>query len=332
MGLAEPRQDPRLRDVLLLALGAAGTALCITLMYQGMRAVMAIGGACADGGPYVPVQPCPDGVAVSMVFSSFGLFLFGGIATWYGARVGGIWVAAPLLAWSGLFLSLGWNFIDLGIVNPPGGDGVVWGWAIPGVMFIVMGAVPLLFGASVLGSLRSPGPPSRRGEQPIVRTFPLGPDAGAVPVSRAPARAAGETASSTGTTARDEELEAIARDMGQAVAGAMAATPADPGRETARTTSTRARRPCSIVSSGSRISGTAASWARPNTRPPRRPSCASCRRGHEDRTRCGERRRRVGHRARHRCRQCPVRGARRGAERGDVPCPIDGPVTPRTDP
>jgi hypothetical protein len=232
MGLAERRQDPRLWDVLLLALGAAGTAACIALMYLGMRAVMDIGGACADGGPYVPVQPCPDGVAISIVFSSFGLFLFGGIATWYGVKVGGIWTAAPLLAWSGLFLALGWNFIDYGIVNPPDGEDVVWGWLIPGVLFIAMGAAPLVLGATVLGTLGTPrarsGPGGTGPGGPTVGdTFPLGPAPGA-PAAPTVISAPDRTTSATGSGSRDDELRAIARDIELAVSGAMAQMPADP--------------------------------------------------------------------------------------------------------
>jgi hypothetical protein len=36
-----------------------------------------------------------------------------------------------------LFLALGWNFIEFGL-DPPGGEGTVWGWLIPGVLFWVM--------------------------------------------------------------------------------------------------------------------------------------------------------------------------------------------------
>lgn len=200
---------PLLRDVLLLAFGAAGTALSITLMFLGMRAVMDIGGACADGGPYVPVQSCPDGVALVMVLASFGLFAFGGIATWYGMRVGGIWTAAPLFAWAGLFLSLGWNFIDYGIVDPPADEGVIWGWAIPGVMFIAMGAAPLVFAAPVLGSIRRPTPESPRGGPPVVRTVPLGP-------APADPRPGGAHAFDEGTQALLDRIERLAdlRDRG----------------------------------------------------------------------------------------------------------------------
>jgi hypothetical protein len=218
MSLAEPRQDPRLRDVLLLALGAAGTALCITLMYQGMRAVMDIGGACADGGPFVPVQPCPDGVAISIVFSSFGLFLFGGIATWYGVKVGGVWTAAPLLAWSGLFLALGWNFIDYGIVNPPNGEDVIWGWLIPGVLFIIMGVVPLVLGATVLGTVRASPGGRGRGSPPVILTYPIGPGPGSPPASSVATDVGHQpgTGFEEGTQALLDRLERLAdlRDRG----------------------------------------------------------------------------------------------------------------------
>ena len=47
------------RPAAYLVVGVAGLALCLTLVFLGMRAVMDIGGACADGGPYVSRQSCP---------------------------------------------------------------------------------------------------------------------------------------------------------------------------------------------------------------------------------------------------------------------------------
>ena len=229
MGFGEPRQDPRLRDVLLLALGAAGTALCITLMYLGMRGVMDVGGACADGGPYVSAQPCPDGVAVAMVLASFGLFLFGGIATWYGSRVGGIWTAAPLLAWSGLFLALGWNFIDYGIVNAARRGGRDLGLADPGRAVHRHGrraAAARRDGAGI-------GP--RRARRSRAR-WTAG--RGDVPAGSGARRRPGSHGGRQRTrrdrrrarppSARHEELQAIAQDIENAVADAMAQTPMDP--------------------------------------------------------------------------------------------------------
>ncbi len=136
-------EGPSGRAVVLLAVASAGLAGCITLVFLAMRAVMDIGGACADGGPFVPVQPCPDGVPLLLVLGVFGLFGFGALGFLAGARIGGGWVAVPLLAWPGLFLSLAWNFLEYGFW-PPSGGGWEWGWLIPGVLFVVMGGVPLL--------------------------------------------------------------------------------------------------------------------------------------------------------------------------------------------
>lgn len=123
-----------------------------------MRAVMNVGGACADGGPYVSAQPCPEGVALLMVVGIFGLFGFGALGFWAGAVVGGAWVGLPLLAWPGLFLSLGWNFLEFGISPPASfGDGPELGWLIPGVIFVLMGGVPLVLGVMARNEIRSGG-------------------------------------------------------------------------------------------------------------------------------------------------------------------------------
>ena len=85
------RQDPLVSDVAKASVGIGGLALCITLVFLGMRAVMDVGGACADGGPYVSAQSCPDGSTPALLLGIFGLFLFGGIGAVYGSRLGGIW-------------------------------------------------------------------------------------------------------------------------------------------------------------------------------------------------------------------------------------------------
>ncbi len=156
---AQPRDAdrPDFPAIAWLLVAAGGLAACITLLFLGMRAVMDIGGACASGGPFVPVQPCPDGVPALMTIGVLGLFAFGGLGLWAGARVGGAWAGLPLLAWPGLFLSLGWNFLEYG-VSPPGEDGgLAIGWLFCGVIFVVMGAVPLWIGISARNELREGG-------------------------------------------------------------------------------------------------------------------------------------------------------------------------------
>jgi hypothetical protein len=227
------REDPRLRDVLLLLVAVAGLAACITLIYLAMRAVMDVGGACADGGPYVSAQPCPDGTPGAMLLGIFGLFGFGALGMIYGARAGGYgWV--PLLAWTGLFASLGWNFLDYGVFNPPPGQGIEWGYAIPGVLFQVMAWAPVLFvGSAVWGArgssaadrstafalrpdtLRGPGQPARDASD--LRPPPVPPEHRVEVVG----------------PVRREQLQAIDALMGAAIADAVAETPIDPDRRDA---------------------------------------------------------------------------------------------------
>jgi hypothetical protein len=142
---APDASGPPARATIWLLVATFGLAACLTLVWLGMRAVMDVGGACADGGPYVSAQPCPEGVGLLMMLGIFGLFGFGGLGLWAGAGVGGPWIGLPLLAWPALFLSLGWNFLEYGVAPPePFGDGPELGWLIPGVIFVLMGGVPLI--------------------------------------------------------------------------------------------------------------------------------------------------------------------------------------------
>jgi len=111
--------------------------VCLTWSYYSMRAVMNVGGACADGGPYVSAQPCPDGavliaiaVPVMMLTAMFG----SGIAMSVGAPN----LLVPM--WGVLFASLGWNFLEYAFKGPD----TVWGWLVCGVMFELM-AAPAVF-------------------------------------------------------------------------------------------------------------------------------------------------------------------------------------------
>ena len=132
-------------DVVLYAVGVVGLAACLTLIWLSMRAVMNVGGFCAEGGPYVIETPCPEGVPLLLTLGIFGLFGFGGLMIWKGAVIGGPYALLVGLAWPALFISLGWNFLEYAF-NPPGpeGQGIVWGWLIPGIVFVMMGALPLL--------------------------------------------------------------------------------------------------------------------------------------------------------------------------------------------
>ncbi len=122
-------------------IGVAAVVACLTVLFYCMRAVMDIGGSCASGGPYVVARPCPKGVGWMTPVSIFaGLAALGWMIAWNHGLSGPKWA---LLAWPALFLSLGYNFWDYGL-DAPGGQGAVAGWIVCGVLFGLMGGLPLL--------------------------------------------------------------------------------------------------------------------------------------------------------------------------------------------
>jgi hypothetical protein len=224
-------------------------------MYLGMRSVMDVGGSCADGGPYVSAQPCPDGATPALLLGIFGGFGFGFLASIGGIGVGGIWAATPILAWSALFGSLGWNFISYGIVSPPGGE-LDWGWAICGILFWAMAAFPLLGVISMArsGVGRPRGRPNDlRGE--VVRLG--GPGQPARPPGPSRAQAVRSVTTSTVRRSVDvvrrrpaaerEQLEAIATDFGSVIAATLAATPIDPDAREATASPSTAAAPATAI-------------------------------------------------------------------------------------
>ncbi len=131
-------------DVALYLLGIVGLAAALTIVWLSMRAVLDIGGYCAEGGPYEIAHHCPDGVALLLPLSIFGGLGSAGLMAWKGAQLGGPYGGLVLLAWPALFISLGWNFLQFAFFPPPPSTGIELGWLIPGVLFVIMGAVPLL--------------------------------------------------------------------------------------------------------------------------------------------------------------------------------------------
>jgi hypothetical protein len=119
-------------------LGALGFGVCLAILSSGMRAIMATGtGFVAVGGPYEIAHPAPDWVWVIPVSVLAG-WAFGGLFSLSAWRLDRFRVA-PLI-WASLFLLLGLNFLQYGI-DPEAG--IVWGWFVSGVVFVIMGAVPL---------------------------------------------------------------------------------------------------------------------------------------------------------------------------------------------
>jgi hypothetical protein len=141
LGVEGMRAGKVVRKVICLTLGTAIFIFCLAALYESMRAVMDVGGACASGGAYEIRQACPKGVGWVIPVTIFGMF-FAGIFTFLGVFDEG----GPrpyVFAWSALFLALGWNFLDYGF-SPPDNHDTVWGWVICGIVFVLMGGAPLL--------------------------------------------------------------------------------------------------------------------------------------------------------------------------------------------
>jgi hypothetical protein len=160
--------------------GIAVGTMSITLLSLGMRAVMDIGGACADGGPFVTAQPCPSGTPIAMVGGMFGLFGAAGLIMWFGSRISTAATAVVALGWPLLFVSLGWNFLDYGLHPTDGADGPVWGWLIPGILFWVMGLAPVVVAIAAWRQARAGRPGNRMSQQVVNRLLPAG---GSAPAS-----------------------------------------------------------------------------------------------------------------------------------------------------
>jgi len=126
-----------------------GFVFCLTCLYLAMRGIMRLGGMVASGGPYAIEHPAP-GYAWIFPVSMLTGAVFIGINAFTSRRVGGLSILA--LSWPAAFLSLGWNFLDFAF-NATQGHGLVWGWLVCGVVFVLMGGLPLIYVAQ--GALKT---------------------------------------------------------------------------------------------------------------------------------------------------------------------------------
>jgi hypothetical protein len=142
-----------LLHTLAIAVSLAGVACALTLVYLSMRSVMNVGGFCAEGGAYNIRQHCPQGVPGIMTGSIWG----GLILVFAYAVIAARWNVPSLLilAWSALFLSLGWNFFEFAFRASNDDQGLPWGWIVCGVLFAIMGGIPLLIATQTLFGRRT---------------------------------------------------------------------------------------------------------------------------------------------------------------------------------
>jgi hypothetical protein len=135
-----------MRGSILVFVSLAGVACGMTLVWLAMRSVLGVGGYCAEGGPYEIRQHCPSGAWLAFP-GIWGGLIFAGMYAWQAAKNGA--ASLVVLFWSALFMSLGYNFLDFGI-RPAGESGLAWGALIPGVVFVMMGGIPLLWAVPYL--------------------------------------------------------------------------------------------------------------------------------------------------------------------------------------
>lgn len=164
--------DAPLTRVAGYLLGVAILAGSLTLLFLSMRAVLDIGGACASGGPYVPRVECPDAVVAFTPLSIFTGLAGVGLMVWGGSAIAGPWASLALLAWPALFVSLGWNFLEYGFLPPGGAEGWVWSWIFCGVVFMVMGLVPLIGAIGLAREADDGGGRRLAGGRVVVRPTP----------------------------------------------------------------------------------------------------------------------------------------------------------------
>lgn len=127
------------RDSLCLCACVLVFSLCLTLLYQGMRAILYLGGFVASGGPYAIAHPAPDWVwLIPVAVILMVITMLAGMAG--GAKSRGPNLMA--LAWPAVFLALGWNFLKFGLGLPTNGRPAV-GWLICALLFLPMGGLPL---------------------------------------------------------------------------------------------------------------------------------------------------------------------------------------------
>lgn len=111
-------------------------AFCFTLLFESARMLMALGGSCASGGPYVIETPCPDAVAAFTPLSIFGGLAAAAIGLFFARGFG---TPVVIWAWPVLFVGLGVDFL-LASFQAGGTANLV-----VAIVFIIMGAAPLVF-------------------------------------------------------------------------------------------------------------------------------------------------------------------------------------------
>jgi hypothetical protein len=150
----------RLAGAVMVLIGTAAFTACLWSVATGMRDVMtADGGFCASGGPYVVAHQCSGGDVRLLMVGIFGGLLAAALYAGGSSALNRPASAAGLVAWSGMFGVLGWNFVEQ-YLHPVSGRSGSIGFLVPGVLFEVMAIGGLIW---LIGGLKDD---LRRGNQP----------------------------------------------------------------------------------------------------------------------------------------------------------------------
>lgn len=133
-----------LADPVWRIVGSAGSwlifAFSFTIFALGLVGVIAIGGTCADGGPYVIAVHCPENTDILTLGGVYGglgaVFVSMFVARTFGTRI--------ILAWTILFLGLAIPFLLAGLP-----------FVVIGVFIVVMAIAPLVIDWRAAGPQRT---------------------------------------------------------------------------------------------------------------------------------------------------------------------------------
>jgi hypothetical protein len=127
----------RVRATLGILITGGGVVASLTGVFLGMRSVMSIGGSCGSAGTGLPA--CPGHSAAFLMGGIWGGLIFTGLYVWQCMKHDVPSLVS--LIWPGLFISLGYNFLDYGVSGGAGAGGLL----VVGVVFVLMGGVPLIW-------------------------------------------------------------------------------------------------------------------------------------------------------------------------------------------
>jgi hypothetical protein len=141
----------RLVGAVMVLIGTAAFTAGLWSVATGMRDVMAVdGGFCASGGPYVIAHQCSSGDVRLLMVGIFGGLLAAALYAGGSSALNRPASAAGLVAWSGMFGVLGWNFVEQ-YLHPVSGQSGSIGFLVPGVLFEVMAIGGLIW---LIGGLK----------------------------------------------------------------------------------------------------------------------------------------------------------------------------------